>query len=282
MDKKSLINLNGEIIDGSKPVLSVDNRSFRYGDGLFESIRVINNHLQLFDIHYKRFVAGCEILKLKLHKEWDKEYFSQQIHKLLDEKGLGKNARVRMCFYRTAGGFYEPSSNTAEFLIEAEPMKEKGYPLNKEGYVLDLYNETEKAINFFSTFKTSNSLIYVLAAIYKHEHKLDDCFLMNSKNRVIETIDSNIFLVKNGEISTPPSTEGCVAGVMREHILGVMEANGIKYHKTPLSLEDLFTAEEIFLTNSISGVQWVKKYKVKEYDLGIATILSEYLNKNID
>ena len=282
MDKKSLIILNGQTLDGAKAVFNVDNRSFRYGDGLFESIRAINGHLQLFDIHFKRFMAGTEALKLKLPKEWTKEYFSDQVLSLLEEKGISKNARVRMSFFRTAGGFYEPSSNKAEFLIEAEPMKEKGYPLNSEGYNLDLYNDAEKPTNLFATYKTSNSLVYVLAAIYKKEHGLDDCFLLNSKSRVIETIDSNIFLVRNGEISTPPTTEGCVAGVMREHLLGVMEANQIKYNKTPISLEDLFSAEEIFLTNSISGVHWVKKYKSKEYSLGIAKILSDHLNKNLE
>ncbi len=282
MEKKTLINLNGKIIDASQPIISVDNRAFRYGDGLFESIRVIDHHLQLFDIHYKRFIAGCEILKLKLSKDWTKEYFMTQIQELLEAKGNGKNARVRMCFFRTAGGFYEPGSNHAEFLIEADAMKDRGYPLNKEGFIMDLYNDTEKPTNLFSTFKTSNSLIYVLAAIYKKEHGLNDCFLMNSKNRVIESIDSNIFLVKNGEISTPSTTEGCVAGVMREHLLSVMEANNITYHKTPIMMEDLFAAEEVFLTNSIGGVHWVKKFKSKEYSLGIAKILSDHLNKNFE
>lgn len=281
MEKKFLINLNGSILSSQEPVFSVDNRAFRYGDGLFESIRVINNNLQLFDIHFKRFTAGCDVLKLKLEKEWTKEYFHAKISELLEMKGIGNNARVRLSFFRTKGGFYEPTSNKAVYLIEAEPMKEKGYPLNKEGLVLDLYNETEKPTNLFSTYKTSNSLIYVLAAIHKKEHKLDDCFLLNSKSRIIETIDANIFLVKNGEISTPPTTEGCVAGIMREYLLGVMEANNIKYHKTPIALEDLFSAEEVFLTNSINGVQWVKSYKVKNYELGVAQILSDHLNANI-
>jgi branched-subunit amino acid aminotransferase/4-amino-4-deoxychorismate lyase len=281
MEKKYIVNLNGTLISAKEPVFTVDNRGFRYGDGLFESMRVINNNIHLFDIHFKRFSAGCDKLKLKLAKEWTKEYFYEQIKELLKEKGLGSNARVRLSFFRTKGGFYEPASSKAEFLIEAEPMKEHGYPLNEEGYALDLYNEMEKPTNLFSTFKTSNSLIYVLAAIYKKEHKLDDCFILNSKSRVIETIDSNIFLVKNGEISTPPTTEGCVAGVMREYLLSVMEANDIKYHKTPIALEDLFSAEEVFLTNSIHGVQWVKSYKVKEYDLGIAKILSDHINKNL-
>jgi branched-chain amino acid aminotransferase len=281
MDKKHLINLNGNFISGKDPVILTDNRSFRYGDGLFETIRVINGNIHLLDIHYKRLMAGCEILKLKVNKEWTKDYFATIISTLVSEKKIESNARIRLCFFRTAGGFYDPASNKAEFLIEAEVAKNEGYPLKEEGLKVDLFTSVEKPTNLFSTYKTNNSLIYVLASIYKKEHNLDDCFLMNSKSRIVETIDSNIFIVKNGEISTPPTTEGCIGGVMREYIISVMENNGIKYLKTPITIEDLFTADEIFVTNAIIGVQWVKSYKVKQYELGVAKVLSEHINREL-
>ena len=218
---------------------------------------------------------------MKLKKEWTAEFLESQILALCEAKKISDNARVRLTFYRSKGGYYDPTTNAAEYTIEADALKEKGYPLNADGLTIDLFGEMEKPANLFSTYKTNNSLIYVLASIYKKAHELDDCLLLNSKSRIIETIDSNLFLVKGGEIFTPPTTEGCVAGVMRAHLLAVMESNGIKYSKTPLSLEDLFTGEELFLTNTISGVHWVSRYKVKEYSLGIAKILSDHINGNL-
>lgn len=277
----SMINYNGKILSSKEPVFTSDNRSFRYGDGIFESIRVIKGNLQLFDLHYARLTSGCQLMKLKLAKEWTIEFFRDTITDLLKENEIIENARIRLTIFRSRGGYYEPTNSKAEFLIEADANKEVGYKLNEEGHVVDIYTDMEKTTSLYSTYKTNNSLIYVLASIHKKEHKLDDCFLINSKNRVIEAIDSNIFLVKGGEISTPPTGEGCVAGVMREYLLKVMDENNITYHQTPITLEDLFTAEEIFLTNSISGVQWVKTYKVKQYELGVAKILSEHLNSHL-
>jgi len=276
-----MINYNGNILSAKEPIFASDNRSFRYGDGIFESIRVINGNIQLFDLHYARLISGCQLMKLKIAKEWTFDFFKNKINALLKENETAENARVRLTVFRGTGGYYEPTNTKAEYLIEADPWKGKGYALNEKGVLVDIYTDMEKTTSLFSTYKTNNSLIYVLASIHKKEHKLDDCFLINSKNRVIEAIDSNIFLVKGGEISTPPTTEGCVAGVMREYLLKVMDENNITYHQTPITLEDLFTAEEIFLTNSISGVQWVKTYKVKNYELGIAKILSEHLNNHL-
>lgn len=281
MDKKYLINLNGKLLSSKEPVIMVDNRSFRYGDGLFETIRVINNEIHLFPLHFKRLTKGSDLLKLKLSSKWNEDFFKQQILDLLKEKGIGDNARVRLTLYRKAGGLFEPTNSEAEYLIEAEPMNIIGYPLNEEGYVVDIFSELEKPTNLYSTFKTSNSLLYVMASLHKRANNLDDCLLINSKTRIIEGINSNVFLVKNGEISTPPTTEGCVAGVMREHLLKVMEENGIKYQKLPIDLEDLFQADEVFMSNSIYGIHWVKQYKVKTYELGVAKILSEHINKSM-
>lgn len=281
MDKKTLINLNGKLLSSKDPVITVDNRSFRYGDGLFETIRVINNELHLYPLHFKRLIKGCDLLKLKLSSKWNEEFFRSQILDLLKEKGVEDNARVRLTLYRKAGGLFEPTNSEAEYLIEAEPLSIKGYPLNEEGMVVDIFSELEKPTNLYSTFKTSNALLYVMASLHKRANNLDDCLLINSKTRIIEGINSNVFLVKNGEISTPPTTEGCVAGVMREHLLKVMEENGISYQKSPINLEDLFAADEVFLSNSIFGIQWVKQYKVKTYELGVARILSEHINKSM-
>ncbi len=257
------------------------NRSFRYGDGLFETMRYANSKIHLFDAHIERLLNGLQFLRIEIPKNWNKQFFKNKIISLLEKNNLYENARIRLSIFRSDGGYYAPRSNKGDFLIEVDSFTDPGFTLNKKGLKVDIFTEMEKACNLYSNYKSSNALVYVLASINRKEEQLDDCLLINSKNRVAEAISSNLFMVKNGEVITPPLTEGCVAGVMRSHILEIMEQQGIKYHLNPVLLEDLFNADEMFLTDSIKGIRWVSSYKVKRYDLGIAKDLSEMLNQEI-
>ena len=280
-DTENLINYNGSLISANVPVFAVDNRAFRYGDGLFESIRIIDGAMPLFHLHYPRLVHACEMLKLQLDTKFNATYFKTQIMKIAKAKGLEQNSRARLSIFRTAGGYYLPKSNKAEFIIEIRPLTENGFELNQRGFKIDLYADMEKPVSKLSSFKTCNALIYVLASLYRKEHGLDDCMLINWKSRIIESIDSNIFIVKNGVVHTPPLAEGCVAGVMRDYVLHLLEKLNIEFSETPLSLEEIFTADEMFLTNAIHGLKWVGEYKSKKYEVKMAKTLSEALNKDL-
>lgn len=281
MSKKKLINLNGNILPADQPVFTADNRAFRYGDGLFESIRMIGGEMPLFNLHFPRLSHGCELLKFKLQKEMTPEFFRDEILKLTEAQEISDNARIRLTIFRTAGGYYMPKSSAAEFLVEAESMDDEGFPMNEKGYVVDLFTDIEKPTTQFSTFKTGNALIYVLAAIHRQEHNLDDCLLINNKSRVIESIDSNLFIVRANEVHTPPVAEGCVSGVMREYIIRLLEKENIPLRETPLTLEELFNAEEMFLTNAIHGIRWIGQYKIKEYENFLSGKLSQLLNSDL-
>jgi branched-subunit amino acid aminotransferase/4-amino-4-deoxychorismate lyase len=281
MDKENLINYNGELISANVPVFAVDNRAFRYGDGLFESIRIIDGEMPLYDLHYPRLVHACEMLKLELDKKFNATYFKKEILKIAKTKGLTKNARARLSIFRTAGGYYLPKSSRAEFIIEIRPLTEKGFELNDKGFKIDLYADVEKPISKLSSFKTCNALIYVLAALHRQENNLDDCMLINLKSRIVESIDSNIFIVKDGIVHTPPLVEGCVAGVMRDYVLQLMAKLNIEFVESPLTLEEVFTSDEMFLTNAIHGIKWVGEYKSKRFELKMAKTLSDALNKEL-
>jgi branched-subunit amino acid aminotransferase/4-amino-4-deoxychorismate lyase len=281
MDKENLINYNGELVSANVPVFAVDNRAFRYGDGLFESIRIIDGEMPLYDLHYPRLVHACEMLKLELDKKFNATYFKKEILKIAKTKGLTKNSRARLSIFRTAGGYYLPKSSRAEFIIEIRPLTEKGFELNDKGFKIDLYADVEKPISKLSSFKTCNALIYVLAALHRQENNLDDCMLINLKSRIVESIDSNIFIVKDGIVHTPPLVEGCVAGVMRDYVLQLMAKLNIEFVESPLTLEEVFTSDEMFLTNAIHGIKWVGEYKSKRFELKMAKTLSDALNKEL-
>ena len=265
-----------------EPVFKASNRSFRYGDGIFETIRLIRGRIHLFDYHIDRLFNGVDFLKIELPSNWTKEFFRRKIRELLEKNGEKRNGKIRLSIFRADGGYYTPKSSKGNYLIEFEEYNSDYFILNKKGLKVEVFSEMEKACNLYSNFKTSNAMIYVLASIYKKEEGLDDCLIVNSQNRIAEGISSNIFIVKDGSIITPPLSEGCVAGVMRSHVLDIMQQNEIEYQVSPISLEDLFQAQEIFLTDSVKGIRWVGSYKVKRYDLGVAQELSDYLNKEVD
>lgn len=274
-----VFSYNGELIDINERIFGIDNRAFRYGDGIFESLRIIGGKLPLWHKHYERMVKGCALLKLKMPAALTDEALLAEVMKVMKANNLEDNGRVRISVFRKAGGFYLPENNEAEFTIEVRPVTDEHFSLNKNGLSIDLYTEVEKPVGRLSTLKTSNALIYVLAAIYREEKKLDDCLLINWKSRIIESIDSNIFLIKADKITTPPLAEGCVAGVMRAYVMELLNANGHSLHEESIDIEDLFSADGLILTNAVKGIRWVSTYKTKEY---ACPPIAEWLSGELD
>ena len=130
-----------------------------------------------------------------------------------------------------------------------------------------------------ANIKTGNALLYVMAGLAKQSMKLDDCFILNENGTICESVNSNIFLVKNGTIYTPSLSDGCVAGIMRKQIMTLATQHKILVFETYFTDYTLSNADEVFLSNSISGVQWVGQYKQKYYTNKMAVFFNEKLNQ---
>jgi branched-chain amino acid aminotransferase len=273
------INHNRTIIPADEPVLTLDNRSFRYGDGLFETIRIANGKVQLLNEHLQRLLHGAKVLKMKMPADFGYDFLNESILELARRNQLGGDARVRLSVFRKNGGFYTPEDNQVLFAIEAYPVEEKGYVLNTKGLVIDLFTEFKKSPDALSSIKSANSLIFVLAGLYKKEQKLDECIILNDKGQIIEAISSNIFAVKNGVLYTPPVADGCVEGVMRNRVIQIAQANRIAVYEITVMQNVLLGADELFLTNSLHGIRWVVAYKQKRYFNNTAKKLVEKLNE---
>jgi branched-chain amino acid aminotransferase len=181
---------------------------------------------------------------------------------LLKHNVHAPNARIRLTVFRKDGGFYTPDSNDISFLIESELMPGI-YEINQRGYWVDVYADIKKPINKLSNFKTGNGLLYVMAGISRLSMKLDECLLINDNGSICESISSNVFVVKNGTIFTAPLSEGCVAGVMRRQIMALASENKILTFESPITVYTLMNGDEVFLTNSVNGIQWVGQFKDK-------------------
>lgn len=279
MAKNNYCILNGHLISVYEPSVAFNNRAFRYGDSLFESIRTCNNKLMFLRDHITRLKLGMTVLRMNVPAEFNTENMFEQIMLLLKHNSHAPNARIRLTVFRNEGGYYSPETNDISFLIESTEL-DSTYLLNQKGFWVDVYTDIKKSINKLANIKTGNALLYVMAGLAKQSMKLDDCFIINEKGIICESINSNIFIVKNGTLFTPPLSDGCVAGVMRKQIMTLASQHKILVFETTLTDYTLINADEVFLTNSISGLLWVGQYKEKYYTNKTAVYFTEILNQS--
>jgi len=275
---KQFICLNGQMMPADNPAVMHTNRAFCYGDGLFETIHANGTRLQFFPSHYKRVTGHMSLLKMKPPPGFSEKKVEEQIVRLLNKNRLLKGARVRLAVFRNSGGYYTPATNESSFLIAATPLENDLYKLNRKGLCTAIYRDIMKPVNSFSNMKTSNSLLYIMAGVKKSETGMDDMIILNDKGRLCEGISSNLFIVKNGELFTPPLSDGCVAGIMRSQILRIARKLGYSCHETSLLPEDLKNADEFFFTNAIAGIRWVVAWEKRRFYSKTAAFLSEELN----
>ncbi len=111
-----------------------------------------------------------------------------------------------------------------------------------------------------SAIKTNNYLVYVMAAHFAKKQGWDDCLVLNSHDRVAESTISNLFWIKNRILYTPPLSEGCVAGVMRRWLMQKLPGLDYECIEEETDLATIKGADEVFLTNAISGIRWVENF----------------------
>ena len=270
------IHYNGQLIPGDNQVITANNRGLRYGDGLFETMKVINGTVILETLHYERLFAGLKTLQMDLPPFLTPGYLSENIRLLCEKNECRLAARVRLMVVRGDGNINTVSEPATHIIIQAEPLANDYFRLNENGLTIDIYPDANKSCDKLANLKSNNYLPYVMAALYAHEKKLDDCLLLNSYNRICDATIANIYWIKNGKIFTPPLAEGCVAGVMRRYLLEL--DNEPRITERALPVEVLFEADEICFTNALFGMRWVKQFRNKTYS---NTIITELYNRHI-
>lgn len=270
---------NGHLINLYEPAISFTNRAFRYGDSLFETIRFTNGKVMFLADHVKRIKLGMTTLRMNVPAEFNTANIEHLIFHLISQNKIAGDARLRLTVFRNEGGFYTPDVNDISFLIEAEPLEGIGYQLNQKGLWVDVYAEIKKPITKISNLKTGSALLYVMAGLTKTSLRLDDCLLVNDNGNIIESINANIFVVKNGTLYTSPISDGCVDGVMRRQVLDLAAQNKILAFEQPLTVHTLTNGDEVFLTNAIKGIQWVGQFKNKFYTNQRALYFTDKLNE---
>lgn len=271
------INVNGDLVPANQPIFTAASRALRYGDGLFETIKVANGKPLFLSDHVNRLELSMHLLSLAPQRYYTVLFFEQEIKRLL-EKNDWQQARIRISVFRDANGFYAPEEDTAQFLIEGQPLKDPTYQLQQDGFTVAVYRDHFKPYNALAGLKSANSLLYVLAGIWKRDHGFDELLLLNEHGRVAEAISHNVMLYKDGVVYTPAATEACLSGIMKEIIMVLVNRMNIDARPAFLTLDDVKAADEVWLTNMITGVQWIKQFDGVTYGHALADRVVEALN----
>jgi len=277
---KSWCCLNGEFFDPGKPLLMLQNRSFSYGDALFETIHAFGTEPRHFHLHFRRLMAGMETLGMRVPPYFDQEQLYGLIVKLLNKTRIFGSARIRLSVFRNDGGLYTPTTDEVSFTIEATPLEQQKYILNEKGLFIDIYTETPKPLNMFSPYKTANALLFVMAARYKQSKGLGDCIILNTEGKIVEATSSNIFIVKGSNLYTPRLSDGCIAGVMRQKVIELAPKVGLAVNDNASLVEaNLLAADEIFLTNAVTGLRWVMGFRDRRFFCSYTKKINLLLNR---
>jgi aminodeoxychorismate lyase len=252
-------NLNGKYFTESENHVSINNRSFRYGDGFFETMKIIDGEILLKQLHFERIKRSFEVLKFQMPQLFSFEKLEQDILQTVKKNKQFSLARVRINFFRKDGELFEANNHQCNILIQSFKLNEAFNELNKNGLMIDIFPDAKKSTDIFSNIKTNNYLPYTMAAIWAKEQKLNDALLLNFNNHIVDSCIANIFLISGENIITPSLESGCVDGVMRKYIIQQLQHKNSIVIEKQISIEDVLQADEVFLTNAIKGISWVKQ-----------------------
>ena len=276
-----MINFNGNTIEEGLNLLQ-NNRSFLYGDGVFETLKFVNQKILFFEDHYFRLMASMRILRMEIPMHFTMEFIENEILQLAKINNCSYAARVRITVFRNDGGYYLPLSNQISYLITIVPLANTAYKFEHQDYEVELYKDFFIAKQLLSTLKSTNKIINITGSIYAKENGYDNCLLLNETKNVVEALNGNVFLVVGNKITTPPISEGCLNGIMRKQIITIAKnRTDLEIVEAPISAFDLQKADELFITSIIAGIQPVTKYRKKEFKNHVSSILLEELNAKI-
>ena len=277
-----MINYQGDIIElNALPVQDVK-RATMYGDAVFETIRMRDNKLLFVEDHYFRLMASMRILRMPIPMEFTPEFFVDEANRLAEEVAV-TDGRLRLQVVRKSEGKYTPDDNNeCVWWMELEELSTQDYTWTSKGLKVDLFKDHYIQPGLLSTLKSSNALPYVLAGIFAKENGFDAMLLVNDKKMLVEANAANVFVLKDNILKTAPLEDGPLRGVFRKNLIGWAKEIGLEIKEESINPFELQKADEIWLTNTISGVQWVEKYRKRTYKGDKAKELIELLQRKLN
>ena len=271
------IIFNHKILNKKELRFSIDNRAFLYGDGLFESVKIINGKPFNLEAHLKRLFSASALLDLQINAS--KKDFINNIDFLIKENKITKGGNLKIIVFREEGGKFLPENNSTSFLIMSKESENNLFKLNKNGLDLGLFRDQLKPKGELSNYKSISALQSIICSLDARKKAKEDCLMFNPENNIVESSNSNVFYVRNRLIYTPKLLEGCVDGTMRNCILNLKNLD-FNIIETEVRTEDILDADEVFLSNAISGIRWVSSIEDRKFSQqNISQLLTEKINQ---
>lgn len=275
--------LNGTIVNREENNIQLANRGLQYGDAVFETMRGADSHIYFWEDHYFRLMASMRILRMPIPMKFTPEYLNEKVLELIKENKLQKSPfSVKILVWRDATGKYTPIDSNVGYFITIDKLDSPLFTYNDQAYEVNLFRDHYVHAGMLSNVKTTNRLINVLGSIYANENDYDNCLLLNDTKHVAEALNANLFLVNGYKIRTPKLESGCINGMMRKQVIKLIgEWPDYILEEDDISPFELQKADEMFLTNSLVGIQPVSRYRKKEYATKVSKQLHERLNAKL-
>jgi aminodeoxychorismate lyase len=247
-----LVFLNGRLVPEDQAVVSIFDRGFLYGDGLFETMRVSRGRPFRWNDHFDRFERGAAFLKIKIpHGEAE---LREQALQLIARNGLPESL-LRLAISRGAGprGYSPKGADSPTLTMTLHPAPGVAGEAPPQWRVVTSSFRLP-AGEKLAQFKTCNKLPQILARAEAEARGADEALLLNTDGQVVEGATSNLFWVRDGVVGTPPLSSGILAGVTRVVVLELCQKLDLAARESDITPAELRHADGVFLTMSSWGV----------------------------
>jgi aminodeoxychorismate lyase len=247
-----MVFLNGEIVPDERAVISVFDRGFLYGDGLFEGVRVFNGKPFRWKQHLERFQDGANFLRIAV--PFSPEAIEEFAKRLIADNQM-PNSLLRLTLSRGIGARgYSPKNAERPTLVMATYPMATTEPSNPRAWRVFISSFRLPAGEPLARFKNLNKLPQVLARAEADAEGADEALLLNSDGYVVEGSTSNLFWIRDETVCTPPLPSGILPGVTRAVVLEVCGKSGIKTREENIRPAELHKMDEAFLSLSSTGI----------------------------
>jgi D-amino acid aminotransferase len=240
------VYINGDFVDADKAWVNASDFGLNYGYGLFETMQAYNGKIFLFNKHHKRLADGAAALSIRspLLKKFIEEKLNGKVIELLKLNRLTEtNAYIKIVVTRGTG------TKDATIIIFARATEEeKNAELRKRGVEAIIIDEPKR---YMPDIKNLNYLPNILARLEAKEQNAYDAIFKTANNLILEGSASNIFIVKDKRVITPPADGSILPGITRQEVIELSKADGLTVVTAPIETGELLNSDEAFLTNSI-------------------------------
>lgn len=245
--------ISGKFVDAGKAVVSVFDRGFLYGDGVFETMRCYAGVVFKLDEHLKRLYTGMRVAGIR--PPCPRARLETLVYRTVRANRL-QSAYARVAVTRGEGRFAigHMDSFTPTLVIIAKPFD--GYPawMHDKGISLGLAGTRQNEHSVLSRIKSHNFLNYILARFEAQDMGFDEALIANTRGHIAEAATSNVFIVRRGRLITPALTSGVLPGITRAAVIAIAKRLRIRVVEKAVPYREALAADEVFLTNSLAEV----------------------------